>query len=100
MRAWLESPVREAAMVEVNGRPAGAVWHPPYEVAVTGLIHAGENRIRVRIGNLGINALSGQSLPKYRLLDSRYGERFQPQDMENLQPLPAGLLGPVSLIPR
>src|SRR5579872_119738 len=100
MRAWLESPVREAAMVEVNGRPAGAVWHPPYEVAVTGLIHAGENRIRVRIGNLGINALAGQSLPKYRLLDSRYGERFQPQDMENLQPLAAGLLGPVSLIPR
>jgi len=27
-----------------------------------------------------------------------YGVRFQPQDMERLQPLPSGLLGPVRLI--
>ncbi|MGH9665900.1 MAG: hypothetical protein ACRD9L_15855, partial [Bryobacteraceae bacterium] len=60
----------------------------------------GENRLRITVGNLGINALAGQALPKYRLLNSRYGERFQPQDMENLQPQPAGLLGPISLIPR
>ena len=36
--------------------------------------------------------------PDYRELNQRYGERFQPQDMENLQPLPSGLLGPVRLI--
>jgi hypothetical protein len=34
------------------------------------------------------------------VLNSRYGERFQAQDMENLKPLPAGLLGPVRLIAR
>src|ERR1035437_5914389 len=32
MRAMLESPVREAARVTVNGKPAGSVWHPPYEL--------------------------------------------------------------------
>jgi hypothetical protein len=42
--------------------------------------------------------MAGQSPPDYKLLNLRYGERFTPQDMNNLQPLPAGLLGPVALI--
>jgi hypothetical protein len=33
-------------------------------------------------------------------LNLRYGVRFQQQDMENLQPVPAGLLGPIRLIAR
>jgi len=49
--------------------------------------------LEVRVGNLAINALAGRSAPDYRLLNLRHGERFQPQDMENLQPLPAGLIG-------
>ena len=40
MRAWLESPVREAAQVFVNGKAAGAVWKAPFEVEVTGLLQA------------------------------------------------------------
>jgi hypothetical protein len=100
MRAWLESPVREAAVVYVNEKRAGPVWRPPYEVNVTGLLRPGENKIRVVVGNLAINELAGQSLPDYKLLNSLYGVRFQAQDMENLQPLPAGLLGPVHLIVR
>jgi hypothetical protein len=31
---------------------------------------------------------------EYKLLNSRYGARFQPQDLDNLAPVPAGLLGP------
>lgn len=100
MRAMLESPVREAAQVYVNGKPAGAVWHPPYEIDVTALVRAGENAIRVVVGNLAINALAKGPLPDYRELNARYGERFQPQDMANLQPLPSGLLGPVRLIAK
>jgi len=30
-------------------------------------------------------------------LNLRYGERFQPQGMELITPLPSGLVGPVSL---
>lgn len=100
VRAWLESPVREAAVVYVNDQRAGSVWRPPYELDVTKLLHAGENRIRVVVGNLAINDLAGQSLPDYKLLNSRYGVRFTPQDMENLKPLPAGLMGPVRLVGR
>ncbi len=97
MRAWLESPVREAAAVYVNDRLAGTVWRPPYEVNVTGLVHPGENKLRIVVANLAINAMTRGPLPDYKLLNSRYGERFQAQDLANLQPLPSGLLGPIRL---
>jgi hypothetical protein len=98
MRAMLESPVREAAEVFVNGKRAGAVWHPPYRVDVTQLMVAGANLIEVKVANLAVNALAGQALPDYRLLSARYGQRFVPQDTGLIAPRPAGLLGPVRLI--
>ncbi len=98
MRAYLESPIRDAAQVFVNGKPAGYVWHPPYEVNITPFVHAGSNEIKVIVGNTAINTLAGHPLPDYRLLNARYGVRFIPQDMDNLKPLPSGMLGPVTLI--
>lgn len=98
MRAYLESPVREAAAVYVNEKLAGYVWHPPFRVEVTKLLKAGENRIRVVVGNTAINELAGSALPDYRLLYSRYGVEFIPQGMEDLKSLPSGMLGPVSLL--
>ena len=98
MRALLESPVHEAAFVYVNDQLAGSVWRPPYEVSVTKLLRAGQNNIRVVVGNLAINELAGQTMPDYRLLNLRYGVRFEPQDMNNLKPLPAGLLGPIRIV--
>jgi hypothetical protein len=98
MRAMFESPVREAAQVYVNGRHAGAVWHPPYAVDVTGYLRPGRNRIEVRVANLALNALAGHALPDYRLLSARYGQRFVPQDTALIAPQPAGLLGPVKLL--
>jgi hypothetical protein len=98
MRAMLESPVREAAQVYVNGKHAGSVWHPPYRVDVTPLLTAGTNRIEVRVANLGLNALAGRTLPDYRLLSARYGQRFVPQDTELVAPRPSGILGPVKLM--
>jgi hypothetical protein len=98
MQAMFDSPVREAAEVIVNGRRAGAVWHPPYAVDVTGFLKPGRNRIEVRVGNLALNALAGRALPDYRLLSARYGQRFVPQDTALVAPQPAGLLGPVKLL--
>ena len=98
MRAMLESPVREAAQVFVNGKRAGAVWRPPYSVDVTSLLNPGSNRIEVRVANLALNVRAGQTLPDYRLLNVRYGERFKPQDTELVKPMPSGILGPVKLI--
>jgi hypothetical protein len=98
MHAALEGPVREAAVVYVNGTRAGSVWCPPYSVDVTRLLRAGENRIRIMVGNLAINHMAGHALPDYRLLNLRYGTRFEPQEMERVRAEPAGLLGPIRLI--
>lgn len=97
MRAYLDGPVREAAEVYVNGKQAGVVWHPPYTIDVTAFLKVGRNQLRIMVGNTAINSLAGSALPDYRLLNDRYGERFVPQDMNNLQPLPSGLLGGVRL---
>ena len=100
MRAWLESPVREAAQVFVNGKAAGAVWKAPFEVEVTGLLKPGENAIRVVVANLALNVLAKGPLPDYKELTAKYGEKFQAQDMQSVRSLPAGMLGPVKLMAR
>jgi hypothetical protein len=100
MRAWLDSPIREAALVYVNGALAGSVWHPPYRLDITTLLTPGHNHLKLTVGNLALNTLAGRSAPDYQLLNSRYGERFTPQPgMQSLRPHPAGLLGPVELLP-
>ena len=100
MRAMLEGAVREAAVVYIDGKRAGSVWCAPYQVEVGGLLHAGENRIRIVVANLAINQLAKGPLPDYKALNAKYGERFQAQDMAHLEPQPSGLLGPVRLVAR
>jgi hypothetical protein len=98
MQAWLDSPVREAAVVYINDVRAGAVWCPPYSLEVRKFLRPGQNKIRILVANTAMNYMAGHSLPDYRLLNLRYGERFQPQDMDKIQALPSGILGPVQLI--
>ena len=54
----------------------------------------GNNNLRIVVGNTAINAMAGQPSPDYRLLWDRYGMLFVPQDMQNLEPVPSGILGP------
>jgi hypothetical protein len=100
MRAMFENAVREAAVVYVNGKRAGSVWTAPYEVRITGFVRPGENTIRVVVANTAVNLLAKGPLPDYKALTAKYGERFQAQDMQAVQPLPSGLVGPVRLIVR
>jgi hypothetical protein len=97
MKAYLEGPIREAAEVYVNGDRAGFVWRPPYKIDVTELLKPGENDLRIIVGNTAINSLAGSALPTYRLLNQRFGQRFVPQDMVNLEALPSGILGDLRL---
>jgi hypothetical protein len=90
--------VRDAAIVSVNGQRAGSVWCPPYAVDVTSLLRPGQNLIRIEVANLAINNMAGRALPDYKLLNLRYGARFDPQDMDKVQPVQAGLLGPIRLV--
>ena len=93
MQAMFDAPLREAAMVYVNGQRAGSVWCPPYSLDVTSLLKPGSNKFRIEVSNTAINYMSGHSLPDYRLLNLRFGERFRPQEMEKVQPVPSGLFG-------
>jgi hypothetical protein len=97
MKAYFEGPVREAAEIYVNGARAGVVWHPPYIIDVSRFLTVGKNELRIVVGNTAVNSLAGHALPTYRLLNERYGERFTPQDMNNLQALPSGILGELKL---
>jgi hypothetical protein len=90
--------VREAAEVYVNGKRAGVVWHPPYSIDLTSFLTPGKNELRIVVGNTAINSLAGRELPDYRFLRDKYGNLFTPQDMDNLQPLPSGILGPLQLV--
>ena len=100
MQAWFDPPVREAAVVYINEQRAGSIWCPPFRLDVSRFLRAGENRIRVVVANTAMNYMAGHSLPDYRLLNLRYGERFQAQDMDKVQPVSSGLLGPIHLISR
>jgi hypothetical protein len=94
MRAWFESPLREAAVVYVNDVAVGAAWAPPYQVDLTTLETRGPHRLRIDVGNSALNVMAGRPLPDYRLLHLRYGQRFDPQDMDEVRPQPSGLQAP------
>jgi hypothetical protein len=98
MRTFLDAPVKEAAVVYINDRRAGSVWCPPYSLDVTPFLKAGENKIKIVVANTAVNYMAGRKLPDYKLLNLRYGERFQPQEMEKVVPYDSGLTGKIRLI--
>lgn len=98
MQAWLDAPIREAAVIYVNGERAGSLWYPPYSLDVTKFLHPGENSLKIEVANLALNHMAGRALPDYHLLNLRYGMRFEAQDMDKVQAIPAGLFGPIRLI--
>ena len=100
MQAWFDPPVHEAAVLYINEQRAGSVWCPPYSLEVSGFLRPGPNKIKIVVANLALNYMAGRRLPDYRLLNLRYGERFQAQDMDKVQPIPSGLFGPISLVFR
>ncbi len=104
IRAMLDPPVHEAAVVSVNGKRAGAIWTAPFEVDVTALLHAGENQLTIVVANVALNQLAKDPPPNYKVLYkdliAKFGDRFQPQDMTGLQPVESGLLGPIRLVAK
>ncbi|UAJ11096.1 glycosyl hydrolase [Glacieibacterium megasporae] len=86
--------VRDIAEVSVNGRRAGTAWRPPYQTEITPFLHAGTNRIAIRVANLWVNRLIGDAQPGARQITHTTGSTYSAS-----APLrPSGLLGPVRLI--
>ena len=98
MHAFFDPPIREAALVTINGHDAGALWHPPYRLDVTRFLKPGENHIEIRVYNTAINAWSAQPPHDFKPLIAKYGDRFQMQDLDKVAPVSSGLLGQVVLL--
>jgi hypothetical protein len=99
-RAALDPPVREAAILYLNNERVASLWAPPYSVDVTGKLKPGENTVRIEVANLAMNYMASIKLPNYNYagVTQKYGNRFQPQNLNLVQHLPSGLLGPLRLI--
>jgi alpha-L-rhamnosidase len=98
MHAYFDPPIREAAIVFINGQRAGSLWHPPYRLDITKLLKPGQNHIEIHVYNTALNAWSKQPPHDYKPLIEKYGDRFQMQDLDKVQPIPSGILGPVRLV--
>ncbi|HEX9202158.1 MAG TPA: glycosyl hydrolase [Acidobacteriaceae bacterium] len=98
MHAYYTPPVREAALVTINGQSAGALWHPPYRVEITKLVKPGVNHIEIHVFNTALNAWSALPPHDYGPLIAKYGDRFQMQDLNQVMPISSGLLGTVRLV--
>jgi hypothetical protein len=98
MHAYFDPPIHEAALVTLNGQPAGALWHPPYRLDVTRLLKPGVNHIEIHVYNTALNAWSALPPHDYGPLKAKYGDRFQMQDLDRVKPIPSGILGTIHLI--
>jgi hypothetical protein len=98
MHAYFDPPIREAALVTINGQPAGALWHPPYRLDVTKLLKSGVNHIEIHVYNTALNAWSALPPHDYGPLKAKYGDRFQMQDLDRVKPVPSGILGTIHLV--
>jgi alpha-L-rhamnosidase len=98
MRAWYDPPVREAAVVFVNGHRVGSLWHPPYRLAVDGFLKQGQNQVVIKVYNTAMNAWAALPTHDYKPLIAKYGDRFQMQDLDQVKPVSSGLLGTIHLV--
>ena len=98
MHAYYEPPVREAALVILNGHSVGTLWHPPYSLDVSKYLKAGQNHIEIHVYNTALNAWSALPPHDYKPLIAKYGNRFQMQDLDKVRPISSGLLGSIVLV--
>jgi hypothetical protein len=86
--------VKNLAEVRVNGHDLGVLWKVPFATDITDALHAGKNRLEIRVTNLWPNRLIGdQFLPEdKRVTWTTYNPYTKDSPL-----LPSGLLGPVRL---
>jgi hypothetical protein len=94
-RLWIDlGDVKNLAVVSLNGKDLGQVWHAPYRVEVTSALRPGENTIKVEVVNAWVNRLIGDEQPgatKFTFADVKPYKASSPL-------LPSGLLGPVTIV--
>ena len=90
--------LRPPIAVPPPGKPAGALWHPPYRLDITKLLKPGQNHIEIDVYNTALNAWSALPPHDYKPLIAKYGDRFQMQDLDKVTPISSGILGSIHLV--
>ena len=93
---WIDlGDVKNIAIVSVNGKEVGTVWHAPYRVDATSALKPGGNEISVKVINAWVNRIIGDLQPdataKYTFTAFKSYKADSPL-------LPSGLLGPVAIV--
>ena len=83
------------AQVFLNGHDLGVLWKEPYRVDVTDALIDGENQLEVRVVNQWVNRIIGDEQPDCQRRYTHTPTKFYRADSPLL---PAGLLGPVSIV--
>lgn len=85
------------AEVTVNGQNVGLYWKAPFVIDITDAAVAGKNDVQVKVTNLWVNRLIGDSRPdmKEKVTWSQY-PMYRPTSPMS----PSGLMGPVRLISK
>src|SRR5690606_7844500 len=95
---FLDTPIRDAAEIFLNGTRIAALFCPPYRVDLTDRISRGENVLEINVYNRLINAIASRTRYDFSEIHRTYGQRFDRiQDFEGLTGEPAGLEGAVRL---
>ncbi|MBQ8008717.1 MAG: glycoside hydrolase family 2 [Bacteroidaceae bacterium] len=83
------------AEVTINGQNMGLYWKSPFRLDIKDALQAGDNSIKVKVTNLWINRLIGDSRPEVteKITWSQY-PFYNPRS----QMSPSGLMGPVQII--
>jgi hypothetical protein len=93
---WLDlDKVKNLAEVYVNGIYCGTAWTAPYRVNIAKALKPGVNQLKIAVTNTWANRIMGDhNLPE----DKRVSWTNAPYRLEGKSLLPAGLLGPVTLV--
>ncbi len=94
--------VGEIADVNLNGKPLGILWKPPYRIEITDAAKEGKNDLRVEVTNLWVNRLAGDLLlPVERRFCKTNQTPYTSDGGEGrmYRALPSGLMGPVRIVP-
>ena len=91
--------LHESADISINGKPAGCIWTTPYTLDVGPVCRAGKNTLRIEVTNLTANRVIALEQSGVHLKDRHFfvDYEYRPFDPTAWEPLPSGLLGPVSL---
>lgn len=85
------------AEVTINGQNLGTYWKEPFRVDATSALKAGDNELEIKVTNLWINRMIGDSRPdmKEKVSWTPY-PFYRPES----QMSPSGLMGPVDIISK